>query len=142
MEWSRREVCAALPALMALSRLSAQEKTTLPSKIFQFDELEARHSGNIVIRNMFNGPIFEGCNISLHESDLAPHSIPHPPHRHRHEEMVLIREGSLEFTINGTPTLAGAGSVLFAGSNDLHGIRNPEDTPAKYFVFALGPENQ
>jgi hypothetical protein len=48
--------------------------------------------------------IFEGCHISLHESDLAPNSIPHPPHRHRHEEMVLVVEGKLEFTINGKAT--------------------------------------
>lgn len=142
MEWSRRAVCATLPALLAFSKLSAEEKTTLPSKIYQFDELEARQSGNIIIRNMFNGPIFEGCTISLHESNLAPHSIPHLPHRHQHEEMVLIIEGTLEFTINGTPTRASTGSILFAGSNDLHGIRNPEDTHAKYFVFALGPENK
>jgi quercetin dioxygenase-like cupin family protein len=142
MDWSRRDVCAALPALLALSHLAAQEKKTIPSKIYQFDELTARDSGSIVIRNMVNGPIFEGCHISVHESDLAPHSIPHQPHRHLHEEMVLIIEGTLEFTINGAPTRAGTGSVLFAGSNDLHGIRNPEDTHAKYFVFALGPEDK
>jgi XRE family transcriptional regulator, regulator of sulfur utilization len=142
MEWSRREVCIALPALLAASKLSAQQKTTLPSRIFQFDELEARPSGSVSIRNMFSGPIFEGCHISLHESDLAPHSAPHPPHRHQHEEMVLILEGTLEFTINGTPTRAGTGSILFAGSNDLHGIRNPEDSHARYFVMALGPENK
>ena len=79
----------------------------MPSKIYQFDELEARNSGSVTIRNMFNGPIFEGCNISLHESDLAPHSAPHPPHRHRHEEMVLIIEGTLEFTINGVANTGG-----------------------------------
>jgi quercetin dioxygenase-like cupin family protein len=141
MQWSRRTVCAALPGLAAAAQLSAQEKKTLPSKIFQFDELTAG-KGNPSICNMFNGPIFEGCNISLHETELAPHTIPHPPHRHRHEEMVLIIDGTLEFTINGSATRAGTGSVLFAGSNDLHGIRNPEDVPARYFVFALGPENQ
>jgi len=42
--------------------------------------------------------------------------------------------------IVGTHTV-GEGSV-FAGSNDEHGIRNPESTHAKYFVLALGPENQ
>lgn len=141
MEWSRREVCAALPVFLAASRLQAQGEATLPSKIYQFDEL-ARSTGNPIIRNLFNGPIFEGCTISLHESDLAPHSIPHPPHRHQHEEMVLIIEGTLEFTINGVSTRAGTGSVLFAGSNDLHGIRNPDDSHAKYLVFALGPENR
>jgi quercetin dioxygenase-like cupin family protein len=55
---------------------------------------------------------------------------------------VLILEGTLAFTINGKSTRAGAGSVMFAGPNDLHGILNLEDTHAKYFVFALGPENQ
>jgi quercetin dioxygenase-like cupin family protein len=142
MEWTRRDVFAALPALLASSGLAAEDTSTIPSKIYQFDELTARSSGAVVIRNMLSGKIFEGCQISLHESDLAPHSIPHQPHRHRHEEMVLVLEGTLEFTINGAPTRAGAGSVLFAGSNDLHGIRNPDDTHAKYFVFALGPEDK
>jgi mannose-6-phosphate isomerase-like protein (cupin superfamily) len=142
MDWSRRDVCAAIPALLAFSSLSAQEKATIPSKIYPFDELNPRTSGSVTIRNIVDGQIFEGCHISLHESDLAPHSIPHPPHRHQHEEMVLVLEGTLEFTINGVPTRAGSGSVLFAGSNDLHGIRNPEETHARYFVFALGPENK
>ena len=56
--------------------------------------------------------------------------------------MVFVVEGTLEFTINGKATRAGAGSVLFAGSNDEHGIRNPESTHAKYFVLALGTENR
>jgi len=66
--------------------------------------------------------------------------MPHPPHRHRHEEMVFVVEGTLEFTVNGKKTRAGEGSVLFAGSDDEHGIFNPEPTDAKYFVLALGSE--
>lgn len=79
-----------------------------------------------------------GCRISPHESGLAPHSRPHLPHRHRYEEMVFVTEGTLEFTINGKTTRAGEGSVLLAGSNDEHGIFNPESTHAKYFVLAPG----
>jgi quercetin dioxygenase-like cupin family protein len=143
MNLSRREVCAALPALLATMQARAQEqKTTLPSKIYQFDELPVRQAGALTYRDILSGKLFEGCQISLHESELAPHSIPHAPHQHRHEEMVLVTEGTLEFTINGKATRAGAGSALFAGSNELHGIRNPDTAPAKYFVLALGPENQ
>ena len=141
MTWSRREMCLALPAFLAASKLAAQEKATLPSKIYHFDELPVRQAGDLIYRGIFDGTIYEGCHISLHESDLSPNSAPHPPHHHRHEEMILIVEGTLEFTINGKSTRAGAGSVMFAGSNDVHGIRNPESTHAKYFVFALGPEN-
>jgi mannose-6-phosphate isomerase-like protein (cupin superfamily) len=137
----------ALPVLLASSYLIAegtvaegQVDQTLPSGIYQFDDLSVQQSGSLVARNILDGKIFEGCHISLHESDLAPNSMPHPPHRHRHEEMVFVVEGTLEFTINGKATRASEGSVLFAGSNDEHGIRNPETTHAKYFVLALGAE--
>jgi quercetin dioxygenase-like cupin family protein len=143
MNISRRDACIVLPAMLLSLHAKAQEqKSTLPSKIYNFDELPPHQSGSLTYRSILNGKLFEGCQIGIHESELAPHSIPHPPHRHRHEEMVLVIEGTLEFTINGIATRAGAGSALFAGSNEQHGIRNPESTPAKYFVLALGPENQ
>jgi quercetin dioxygenase-like cupin family protein len=138
MQRSRRYFCFALTALIASTQRLFGEEKTLPSRIYEFDKLAARTAGNVTLREILEGPIFEGCHISLHESDLAPHSRPHPPHRHRHEEMVFVVEGTLEFTINGKATRAGEGSVLFAGSNDEHGISNPESTHAKYFVLALG----
>jgi mannose-6-phosphate isomerase-like protein (cupin superfamily) len=66
--------------------------------------------------------------------------MPHPPHHHPHEEMFLIREGTLEVTINGKSTQLGPGSVGFVGSNDEHGIRNIGTTPTEYFVVALGKD--
>src|SRR5664279_772849 len=98
MEWTRRSVCASMPALMAFARLSAHERKVLPSSVYRFDELPAR-LGNPVIRNILSGPLHDGFEVSLHESDLGPNSIPHEPHRHEHEEMVLVLEGTLEFTI-------------------------------------------
>src|SRR5215469_6918131 len=144
MDWSRRDVCVALPALLAMAQMQVSAQGTgalLPSKVYSFDDLPTRKSGALTYRGVLSGKLYEGCQISLHESELAPHSIPHPPHHHRHEEMVFVLDGTLEFTINGVATRAGQGSVLFAGSNELHAIRNPDDVPAKYFVFALGPEN-
>jgi len=141
MEWTRRSVFCLMPALLGFHRLSAEETKTLPSKVYLFDELPVR-TGNPIIRNILSGSLHDGFQVSLHESDLGPNSIPHEPHRHEHEEMVFVLEGTLEFTVNGKPTRAGAGSVLFVRSNDMHGIRNPDTVHAKYFVLALGPENR
>lgn len=142
MDRLRRDLCFALPSVSAFSCALAGAKDTLPSKIYQFDDLPVRDAGNLIFRGILDGMIFEGCHISLHESDLAPRSMPHPPHRHRHEEMVFVVEGTLEFTVNGKATRAGEGSVLFVGSNDEHGIFNPESMHATYFVLALGSENE
>ena len=142
MDRLRRDFCSALSGALASSCALADGKVTLPSKVYRFDDLPVRNAGNLIFRGILDGKIFEGCHISLHESDLAPHSMPHAPHRHRHEEMVFVVEGTLEFAVNGKATRAGEGSVLFAGSNDEHGISNPESTHAKYFVLALGAEDE
>jgi quercetin dioxygenase-like cupin family protein len=49
--------------------------------------------------------------------------------------MILIKEGTLEVTINGETQRASAGSIFFYASNDLHGMRNVGLTPATYYVF-------
>lgn len=142
MDRLKRNFCFALSGALVSSCALAGGNDTLPSKVYQFDDLPVRIAGNLIFRGILDGKIFEGCDISLHESDLAPHSMPHAPHRHRHEEMVFVVEGTLEFTVNGKATRAGEGSVLFAGSNDEHGIFNPESTQAKYFVLGLGSESE
>jgi XRE family transcriptional regulator, regulator of sulfur utilization len=50
-----------------------------------------------------------------------------------------VREGMVEFTVNGNSFRVGPGSVGVATSNDLHGVRNPGDVPASYFVVAVEP---
>jgi hypothetical protein len=41
--------------------------------------------------------------MESHCSDIAPGEVNHPPHQHLREEMMLIREGTMELTINGKP---------------------------------------
>ena len=141
MSFSRRKFCVALSAAAVNPALHAEQKSTLASGIYDIRALAEKRIKTVVSHAMFAGSLVEGCDISLHQSDLDPHTSPHPPHSHRHEEMVLVYEGALEFTINGEATLAEAGSVLFAGSNELHGIRNPTGERSRYFVLALGPSD-
>jgi XRE family transcriptional regulator, regulator of sulfur utilization len=49
--------------------------------------------------------------------------------------LVIVKEGNLEVLINDEVQRAGAGSIFFFASNDLHGMRNVGDTPATYFVI-------
>jgi len=53
--------------------------------------------------------------------------------------MWLIREGTVELTVEGKSTRIGPGSVGFVRSNDEHGIKNIGSVPATYFVVAVGP---
>ena len=132
----RRAFLAALPALMATGALPA-EKNYLPSKVYEFSQLPVHHGKTNTSRPVLDGLTHEDCRIEVHESDLAPGNMPHPPHHHAHEEMFFIRQGTLEVTISGKTTKAGPGSVAFISSNDVHGIRNAGDGHAEYFVLAI-----
>jgi quercetin dioxygenase-like cupin family protein len=107
---------------------------TLPSKTYRFEDLVLK--GNS--RAVFDGLTHSGFHVDLHETQLAPGAAPHAPHRHEHEEMIMVREGTLEITIEGKVTVVGPGGVVYAASNEMHGWKNAGETNAHYFVIALG----
>ncbi len=140
MNCSRRDLAFLLPALAAAGAQAQTGATAakLPSKTFRFEDLPVKQNGKNASRAIMNGLTHSGFAIEVHETDLAPGEAPHAPHHHVHEEMVIVVEGTIEFTVNGTPSRLGPGSVMYAASNDEHGQRNVGDGRARYVVVALG----
>jgi len=66
--------------------------------------------------------------------------VPHAPHHHVHEELLLIREGTLEVTVKGRTERLGPGSAVYIASGEEHGWKNVGPSAAKYFVLALGAD--
>jgi XRE family transcriptional regulator, regulator of sulfur utilization len=110
-------------------------KTPMNSTVIDWSKLEVKTTKTGERRELFDGPTATLNNFEGHVTTLKPGEVPHPPHRHPDEEMVIIKEGTLEVTINGETKRAGAGSIFFYASNDLHGMKNVGDTTATYFVF-------
>ncbi len=137
MDCTRRDLCLVLPGLLASTSYAAASDS-LPSRAFRFEDLPVNTEGANGFRAILEGKTHSSFPIEVHESALAPGGMTHPPHRHLHEEMFLIREGALDVTIEGKTTRLGPGSAAFVASNDEHGIRNVGTTHAQYFVLALG----
>jgi mannose-6-phosphate isomerase-like protein (cupin superfamily) len=141
---TRRECFGLFAALAAARAASAGEapraadKPRLVSKVYPFGELKESKSGGNSFWSILNGETWAGCPIEVHESRLAPAASPHPPHHHPHEEMFLVREGTLEVTIAGQTARLGPGAAAYVASNDQHGIKNVGETAALYFVLAVG----
>ena len=139
MKFSRRDLSFLLPAIAAAQ--TTRKREVVPSNAFRYEDLAAKQSGPIVMRQILTGDTHTGYLLDLHETELPAGQAPHPPHRHIHEEMLLIREGLLEVTIAGKATRLGPGSVAYLASNQEHGWRNVGGAPARYFVLALGGDS-
>ena len=139
MNYSRRDLGLLLPALAAATGRAQQR--ALPSKAFKYADLPVRGNGPNKSRAVMNGETHSGFPIELHITELGPGQAPHPPHRHVHEELLMLQSGMLDATILGQTTRVTAGSVVYLASNDLHGWRNPGPDPAQYFVLSLGGDS-
>ena len=147
---NRRELCLALAALGGLAALPnplegqaeaapAAEPKLVHSRLFPFDSLPVKASANGgETRAVLRGDLATGEYVEVHETMLPAGQMPHPPHRHTHSELLLIRDGRLEVTSDGQHGLIEAGGVIFTASGVLHGLKNVGDTPAHYFVVAVG----
>jgi mannose-6-phosphate isomerase-like protein (cupin superfamily) len=143
MEISRRDLCALFPAAALFSALPLQSETTETlsnSQVFPFDNLPVHRSADgAESRPVLKGKLPTGEMLEVHETSLPPGAMPHPPHHHLHSELWLVREGTIELTVNGHGQTVGPGGVGFAASNQEHGIKNVGKIPAQYFVVAIGP---
>jgi len=73
--------------------------------------------------------------LEVHVTTLNPGMASHTPHHHPWEEMLLIKEGSVEVSINGKLQTAGPGCLVFVASHDAHNVTNRGDRPATYYVI-------
>jgi quercetin dioxygenase-like cupin family protein len=142
MPCSRRQFGLLLPALLTPRSLRLAGKGVLPAKAYRFEDLPTRVIGDNRLHPIVQGETHTGFPIEVHQTDLAPGGIPHAPHRHEHEELFLVREGTLEATIAGERTSLAPGSAAYVASNVEHGIRNAGKTRAQYFVIALGQDEK
>ncbi len=138
MNCSRRDLALLLPAAAAAQEKPAA-KTALPSKCFKYEDLPVKENGQNKGRAVLNGATHSGFIVEMHLTELGPGMAPHAPHKHVHEEMVMLQTGTLDVTIEGKTTRLTPGSVCYVASNELHGWKNAGTDRAQYFVIALGP---
>lgn len=146
---NRRDLCIALSSLAALAATNAEGQAVNAGKdaplsmqkVYPFDLLPVKKTANGETRPVLQGVLPTGESVEVHETTLLPDHMPHPPHKHRHSELMLIREGTLEFNNDGSFQRVGPGGVIFAASNVMHGLKNVGTSNANYFVVAIGRES-
>jgi quercetin dioxygenase-like cupin family protein len=111
------------------------EAPVQPSTSVSWDELQARPSPNGRSRQWLRTPTATLDELEIHITTLPPGQASHEPHKHPNEEVIIVKEGTVEAFQAGQTRRLGPGSILFMASNELHAVKNVGDTPATYHVI-------
>jgi len=140
---TRRDlVVAILAASMAVAAVAwAQSPARAPmrSRAFRWEDMRAAATPTGAKRVVFRERTATLDQLSAHVTTVNAGERAHDPHRHCEEELMIVKDGTVESMQNGETTRLGPGSIIFEASNELHGIRNVGDTPASYFVIKWFP---
>jgi quercetin dioxygenase-like cupin family protein len=140
---TRRDLGLLLPALattVAVRPAAAQTApagTTLDTKNYHHAQIPYNGNEQKKARRFFMGRTHGGFNVETHETILGVGVETHAPHRHVHEEIIIVVEGTVETWIEGKTEIVEAGSVIYYGSNQMHSARNAGKVPSRYYVVEL-----
>jgi XRE family transcriptional regulator, regulator of sulfur utilization len=142
---TRRDLCvAAISVCLAVAGVALAEsngKPVMHSCVFNWADLKAHPTRTGEVRAVFDAPTPTLAEFECHITTLNPGESPHPPHHHAAEELMVIREGTLEALQGDKTNIVTAGGIIFEASNELHGLRNVGTNRATYFVFKFTPHD-
>ena len=138
MRISPRDAIIATSTMFATCALAALAHTTpakLGSAVFDWAKMEVKTTDVGTIRSLVRQPTATLDELEMHVTTLNPGLASHPPHTHPNEELVIVREGTVEVLNGGSWKRLGPGSVIFNASGSPHALRNVDDKPAIYHVI-------
>jgi quercetin dioxygenase-like cupin family protein len=135
---TRRDLLVALiAASLTLTGVAAMQPKPEPlgSQVWDWKDMVAKPNANGEVRTVVRAPTVTLDELEIHITTLKPGLASHAPHQHPNEEMLIVREGTVEALVDGQLKRVGPGSIIFQASNQLHNIKNVGDTPATYHVI-------
>ena len=135
---TRRDLFTALVAsgiTLACVSVAQEPVKLLDSTAWKWRDMQVKKTDVGELRPVVREPTRTLDELEMHITTLNPHVASHAPHTHPNEEMVIVREGTLQAHVNGKEIVVGAGSVLFFASLQPHAVQNIGDVPATYFVI-------
>ena len=135
---TRRDIAVALSAVaftLGGVALASARAEVMGSTIFDWNAMTPQPNKTGAVRKVVQAPTATLDELEIHITTLNPGETPHPPHKHPDEELVIVKEGTVESLVNGQTRRVGPGSIIFQASNQMHSIRNVGDVPAVYHVI-------
>jgi mannose-6-phosphate isomerase-like protein (cupin superfamily) len=140
---TRREFTLILLTILTAAGLAIQaqsDKTAgMTSIAMEWASIEAKTNATGSSRKFFEGPTDNLEVLECHASTLNPGATNHVILKRPNDEVIIVKEGTIEAYVNDKWVRVGPGSVIFNAANVPQSMRNPGDSPATYHVIMFRP---
>jgi quercetin dioxygenase-like cupin family protein len=144
MKLPSRPSVASLAAFVSLcTMLSAQTPAPatpapaakLLSNVFDWEKMTVTPNAKGSRRAVFDGPTATVDKMHCHITTLNPGEKSGEPSKHLQEEVIVVKEGTVEAHWDGQSKTGGPGSVIFLAAGATTFLRNAGTTPCTYIVI-------
>ena len=132
---------AILTTATVIAFAQSATKPAMHSSIFNWKDLKAETTKTGERREVFDSTTATLAQLEMHITTLNPGESPHPAHHHPEEELMIVKEGTIEEVLNGVTNRVEAGGIIFAASEEMHGMRNIGTNRATYYVVKIYPHD-
>jgi quercetin dioxygenase-like cupin family protein len=135
---TRRDMTIAVVAIgatLAITAFAGSNTTIMGSRAVDWSAVPVSQDGTHSVRHFFEGPTATLADLEVHVTTLPAGELSHPAHKHPNEELVIIREGTVEVLVDGQLQRVGPGAVIFNASNQMHSLLNVGNSAATYHVI-------
>jgi len=123
-----------------LAALAQSDKTSdMTSTAIEWNSIEVKTNATGSSRKFFEGPTPTLDVLECHASTLNPGATNHVILRRPNDEVIIVKEGTIEAFVNDKWVRVGPGSVIFNAANVPQSMRNVGDGPATYHVIMFHP---
>nr|WP_298727621.1 cupin domain-containing protein [uncultured Steroidobacter sp.] len=122
-------------ATLGVTALAASNSKPLGSVAIDWNAVPVTQEEVRAVRQFLRAPTATLNELELHVTTLPAGATSHAPHKHPNEELVIVKEGTVEVLVDGQLKRVGPGSVVFNASNQMHSLRNVGDGPTTYHVI-------
>lgn len=138
LKLTKREMGVAATAAVLTASMFALAQAApveiIGASVYPWESMKMSKTPVGEFRQVLKGPTATLEQLEVHITTLDAGASSHPPHHHPNEELILIREGTVETLSNGKWQRVGPGSVIFNSSESWHSLRNVGGEPSRYFV--------
>lgn len=140
LTWKNRALILFTVLIAGLNAQAQSEKPSpMASTAIEWNSLQTKTNATGSSRKIFEGPTANLEMLECHASTLNAGATNHVILKRPNDEVILVKEGTIEAFVGDKWVRVGPGSVIFNAANTPQSMRNPGDVPATYHVISFRP---